>query len=390
MSERHPVTFRRDAAPSRFRRGRRGRRRSPSSRSSSSSSTWAAAAAARVASLLAGLALIFLLSGCTELRYLAQAGAGQLSMSFHTESIQEAIGDVRKPLRTRELLREVASIKRFGERAGLTPTNNYTTYVDLDRPAAVWVVSACEPLRFRAKTWSFPIVGTVPYLGWFDLKDARAFAAPLRAAGWDVDVRPAGAYSTLGWLEDPVLSTMIPAGDEALGELANVVLHESLHATLYLKGQTRLNESLANFVGDELTKEYLDDRLGPASREKQAYLASQERGERRARVLAAAYGRLNRIYTSSLPDAEKLEKKRALLAELSVRLGARRPINNATLVQFRVYNSGSDELHALLGVCGGSWPRFIGALKTLDASAFTSPQDDVGSVVRPLIQSGCR
>jgi predicted aminopeptidase len=343
---------------------------------------------ARAAFVLSGLALVSLLSGCTELRYVAQAGAGQLSMTFGAQTIDDVVGDVSTPLRTRALLREVASIKRFGELQGLTATDNYTRYVDLDRPAAVWVVSACEPLRFRSKTWSFPIVGTVPYLGWFELADARAFAAPLRAAGWDVDVRPAGAYSTLGWLEDPVLSTMIPEGDEALGELANVVLHESLHATLYLKGQTRLNESLANFVGDELAKEYLDARLGATSSEKRAYLAVQERSERRARVLYAAYARLNRLYTSALPEKEKREKKRALLAELTARLGAKRPINNATLVQFRVYNSGASDLRELFGVCGGSWPRFIGALRTLDASAFTSPQDD--AVVRPLIRAGCR
>src|SRR6185369_14443629 len=110
---------------------------------------------------------------------------------------------------------------------------------------------------------------------------------------------PAGAYSTLGWLEDPVLSTMIPEGDEALGELANVVLHESLHATLYLKEQTRLNESLASFVGDELAMAYLDERVGSSSIEKTSYIESQQRGEARARVLHGAYVRLSRLYAST-------------------------------------------------------------------------------------------
>lgn len=342
------------------------------------------------ASVLLALALCALLSGCTEVRYVAQASLGQLSMAWRTESLKDASLDARRSWRTRALLREVPHIKRFGERHGLTPTGNYTTYVELDRPAAVWVVSACEPLRFRSKTWSFPIVGTVPYLGWFELEDAREFAAPLKAAGWDVDVRPAGAYSTLGWLEDPVLSTMISSGDEALGELANVVLHESLHATLYIKGQTRLNESLASFVGDELAKLYMDERVGPFSPEKTSYMREQERSEARARALHAAYVHLNRLYESPAPDAEKRSEKEAVLARLRADIGARRPLNNASLVQFRVYNSGTPELRALLATCGGSWPRFLGALRKLEGQRFSAPQENIGQVVEPLIQAGCR
>ncbi|AUX46289.1 hypothetical protein SOCE26_077940 [Sorangium cellulosum] len=348
------------------------------------------ATAPRAAAALLALALISLLSACTQVRYVAQASLGQLSMAWRAEPLKDAASDARRPWRTRALLREVPHIKRFGERHGLTPTGNYRTYVELDRPAAVWVVSACEPLRFRSKTWSFPIVGTVPYLGWFDLDDARAFAAPLKAAGWDVDVRPAGAYSTLGWLEDPVLSTMIDDGDEALGELANVVLHESLHATLYLKGQTRLNESLANFVGNELAKVYLDERVGPSSVEKTSYLRGQERSEARVRALHAAYVELNRLYSSPAPDAEKRAEKQAVLARLAAKIGARRPLNNAALVQFRVYNSGAPELSALLATCGGSWPRFLGALRQLEDHRFSAPQENIGKVVEPLIQAGCR
>lgn len=340
--------------------------------------------------MLFAVALCSLLSSCTQFRYITQASLGQLSMAWSAESLEDAVGDARRPWRTRALLREVPHIKRFGERHGLTPTGNYRTYVELDRPAAVWVVSACEPLRFRSKTWSFPIAGTVPYMGWFDLEDAKAFAAPLKAAGWDVDVRPAGAYSTLGWLEDPVLSTMISSGDEALGELANVVLHESLHATLYIKGQTRLNESLASFVGDELAKVYLDERLGPFSAEKTAYMREQERSEARTRVLHDAYVHLNRLYASPASDAEKRSEKEAVLAQLQEDIGARRPLNNATLVQFRVYNSGTPELRALLATCGGSWPRFLGALRKLENRRFSAPQENIGQVVEPLIRAGCR
>src|SRR4029078_3952588 len=134
-----------------------------------------------------------------------------------------------------------------------------------DRPAAVWVVSACEQLRFRSKEWHFPIVGSFPYLGWFDLEQAKAFADELRAESWDVDVRGAHAYSTLGWFRDAVLSTMIPEGKEALGELVNVVLHESVHATVYIEGQAFFNESIASFIADRLTDHYLIQTRGNKS-----------------------------------------------------------------------------------------------------------------------------
>ena len=85
-------------------------------------------------------------------------------------------------------------------------------YGDVDRSAVVWVVSASDPLSFQPRTWTFPVVGSVPYLGWFNRDDARAFADELKGQGYDVDLRGADAYSTLGWFEDPILSTMVGEG----------------------------------------------------------------------------------------------------------------------------------------------------------------------------------
>src|SRR5262249_41967930 len=157
----------------------------------------------------------------------------------------------------------------------LTATENYVRYTQLDRDAAVYVVQAAPPLELKPRLWSFPIVGTVPYLGWFNVKDAKAYAQTLAQQGLDVDVRGASAYSTLGWFKDPVLSTMIGEGDGALGELANTVLHESTHATLYVKGQSAFNESLASFVGDRLARDWLATRFGEGSRQLKAYDADQ-------------------------------------------------------------------------------------------------------------------
>jgi predicted aminopeptidase len=330
------------------------------------------------------------LLGCTTLRYLAQAGAGQVDLRLRARDIDQVLKDTRTEPWMQRLLSQVASIKRFGERQGLTPTANYTQFADLQRPHAVWVVSACEPLRFRDKTWDFPIVGSVPYLGWFHAEDAEHFAKGLREDGWDVDVRGADAYSTLGWFNDPVLSTMIGDSREALGDLVNVILHESLHATLYFEGQTDINESLANFVADRLTVVYLDETLGPASPERAAYVAAAANNEARVRRLLEARQALSALYASARPAREKLFEKGRLLSAVQKELGLARPVNNATLSQFKVYNSGVRELSALLEACGGGFPRFIGALRTLQSDVFSGQrQEDFGAVLLPLIQAGC-
>lgn len=342
--------------------------------------------------LLAVLALFALAmaTGCTGAAYVAQAACGQLDLASRKRTIRDVVADPTTPPRVRDLLARVPSIKRFAVRHGLTPTDGYDDYADLERDAAVWVVTASEPLRFAAKTWTFPVVGNVPYLGWFDRRDAIAFARELAAEGWDVDVRGAEAYSTLGWFTDPVLSTMLEGGDDALGELANTVLHESVHATVYLPGQSALNESIASFVGDGLTLLYLAEATGPSSPERRAYEEGELARERRTRLLRQAYARLATLYASNRPPAEKLAEKRLVLDDLRVRIGSRRPITNATLAQFKTYNSGRAELDALLRACGGSYARLLRSIATLrDRPPARAQEPDLGVLLRPLVRAGC-
>jgi predicted aminopeptidase len=338
-----------------------------------------------------GLASL-LLGGCTGARYVLQAASGQLSLIQDARPLREAVRDERVPPRNRRFLREVPAMKRYGEAHGLRPTANYQRYVHLERPAVVWVVSACDPLRFKSKVWTFPIVGGFPYLGWFDRASAEAFAEGLRKQeGLDVDVRGASAYSTLGWFQDPLLSTMIPAGEDALGNLVNVVLHESVHATLHIPGQAMFNESLASFIADRLTLRYLEGTRGTASPERAAYEQAEAASVTRAQRLHEAYQQLDALYGSDLPDAKKLEEKAKLLAALQAELKLRRPINNATLVQYKTYATGQEELEALHRACGGGYTRFLEALSKLKPESFSRPhQEDLGPVLAPLVSRGCR
>ncbi len=346
---------------------------------------------ARVARRLSLLTLLlFSPSGCLTLAYITQAAAGQQDLNRRARDIEPLVAQRRVDARTRRLLSQVAVIKRFGEAHGLSATNNYRKYVRVDPPALVWVVSASDPLSFRSKSWSFPLVGSFTYLGWFHLKDAKRFAASLSRMNLDVDLRGSSAYSTAGFFEDAVVSTMIPPSGEALGELADTVLHEMTHATFFVKHQSTLNESVANFSGRGLAEDYLDETVGPDAEETRAYVTMEQAAVERGRAMQAAYDALEALYLSSKSVAEKLETKRVLLARLHDEVHFHRPINNATLIQYRTYHSGQDELASLLRACGGSWPRFFASLKSLEHASFRSAQESaVGKIVEPLVEARC-
>jgi predicted aminopeptidase len=331
------------------------------------------------------LLLPLFLSGCSTVSYLAQAAQGQLSLFNHERPIEEVIKDEKTPTRIKLLLAEIPSIKKYGEANGLKPTKNYQDYVQLDRNSAVYVVSACEPLKFQSKEWGFPIVGKFPYLGFFKLDMAKDYAKDLKAEGLDVDLRGASAYSTLGWFRDPILSSMIPEGDQAYGELVNVVLHESVHATLYIGGQAYFNESLAVFVADKLTVKYITEHKGPDSPQLNAYVKGNTQYEDNDKYLHGVYEKLDALYKSPQTDAEKLEEKKKILDEAQTKLQWKREINNATLIQFKEYSEGMGAFETVYKACGSDTERFLKVLSSLNGASFSkSQQSDLDPVLLPL------
>jgi predicted aminopeptidase len=323
-----------------------------------------------VGRVLALAAALFAL-GCAAPGYLFQAAQGQLDLACRARPIQRAIDDPSTPPRVRGLLAEVPSIKAFGIGYGLTPTKSYETYVPLDRPRVVYVTTASDPLAFRPRKWRFPIVGSVPYLGWFDPEEAKRFAAELAAEGLDSEVRGATAYSTLGWFSDPVLSSMLPDGPATLAGLVDVVLHESVHATVYVPGQSTFNESLAEYVSDGLTEEYL--RAHGHIAQLIAYRTGRVDSDRRRRRMHETYKVLEALYASPSPREEKLARKAAILAALKDELGLRRTPNNATLLESRTYGSEADKFAALFARCG-TWERFWKAMRAIEPRWFPGDQ----------------
>jgi predicted aminopeptidase len=350
---------------------------------------WLARAAGR-SCLLACLLACSLLGGCLESRYVVQASFGQLELFGKARPIGELVGNRRTDVRTRVLLEEVRHIRRFASSHGLTPGGSYRNYVPLNRSAVVWFLAASKPLSLEPKLWHFPVVGSFPYTGWFDAREARKIAAMLRRQGWETFLRPVSAYSTGGWFRDPVVSSMFSPREDALRTLANVLLHELTHANILMNDQSTYNESIASFVGDTMAEQYLLERFGPDSAELVAYRLELAEDRRRGARMAAAYEELDTLYRSNVPDADKLARKRQLLAALDAELELPYRPNNATLLGFKTYNAGLPEFDALYQACEQEWPRFFAAVRTLDAKDFPEPQEeDIGPIIARLVGAGC-
>ena len=281
--------------------------------------------------------------------YLAEQGVGQARLLLARQPLEAARLDGRLSHDQRSALGTLKDAQRFGvERLGLAGEELYRSLVDTGGRPVAWNVSASRKDRFEAHTWWFPVVGTVPYLGFFDRGAAEAEAARLGEDGLDVNLRGVGAYSTLGWFDDPVFSSSL---DGDAFDVARLVLHEMAHATLFFPGEVAWNENFATLVGDRGALAWAAARLGPrAEAAAETRLAAEAAFEA---YLTGVVERLAALYGSDLPAAEKLsrrevvfdEGKRGLAELLRRHPEARREAwlerewNNAVLLSFSRYRA---------------------------------------------------
>lgn len=337
------------------------------------------------------VALVATLAGCNSImpRYLAQAGAGQAELLGKARKIEDVVRDPDTPLRTAMLLAEIPEIKDYGRSYGLKIKRNYSTYTALNRPAAVWFVGAADPLAFKPLKWCFPIAGCFAGVGWFDEDDAIAHKKQLDAKGYDTIARPASAYSTGGWFPDPVLSTMLGGGDDALPELCNVILHESVHATVLVPDEPFFNESFASYIADALTDHWIDEHFGRGSPEEIAWTLGQAMSGPRTARLLDAYTKLKAVYDSKKSREQKLDEKAAIIDELVADLKLRRRPNNATLTEVRVYNGGVAPILEAHRACG-DLRSLVEAGKTLTRNDFAKPLQEDLEPIGKLLGQRCK
>ncbi len=220
-----------------------------------------------VAAGTAVLALALFGAGCSTVDYYAQSIQGHLAVMEAARPIPEVIADPQAPPPLKQRLERAQQIRRYASAELALPDNrSYTQYADLKRPYVVWNVFATPELSMTLKQWCYPIVGCAGYRGYFERDAAEQAAGELRAGGYEVHVSGVPAYSTLGWLPDPLLNTFI-GGTE--GQLAGLVFHELAHQVVFVGGDTTFNESFATAVEREGVRRWLQTYGNDASR--QAY-----------------------------------------------------------------------------------------------------------------------
>ena len=326
-----------------------------------------------VAALFAGYGTAYVASD--DVRYLTRAGIEETRILQARRPIADLVDDPRTDSTVKGPLRLVLESRDYAAKLGLEAKETYTTYADVGRDTLLLVLQASPKNCLCASTWKYPIVGRIPYKGFFDPRAAQREADRFSARGYDVYLRPSGAFSTLGWFNDPLLSTALTKDSV---ELAATVFHEIAHNTLYVKSATPFNESFAQFVGYHAAESFFNSK-GDSAKARQA--ADRWHDEI---VLGDFYttlaDRLQRLYDQH-PDSAALEAGRSeagawARSELegpvaeklkTLRIGKlpERPVNNARIIAGRIYRTRLDLFDRWYDGHGRDVRESVAALDTL-------------------------
>jgi len=319
------------------------------------------------------LACLLWTSGCETFAFYRQAVAGQLSILARREPISKVIAASDTPAALRERLDKVRLILQFArDRLGLDPAGRYASYVRIEGDFVVWNVFAAPEFATQPTQWCYPLVGCASYRGYFHREDATRYARRLAARQHDTVVGGVAAYSTLGWFDDPVLSTFVDWSD---AELAGLIFHELAHARVFVPGDTAFNEAFASFVERRGVAEWLatngDD-------------AQVERIERRWResdrfvaFLLAWRDELQRLYDQPYSDDARRLLKFELFDALEACYRSNRAAlgdqdwffakmpNNARFVPLAAYNELIAGFDAVFREAREQWPAFYARVREL-------------------------
>lgn len=307
-------------------------------------------------------------TGCS-LGYLLQQGQGQVSLLMKRESVDRILLDPTLDAETRDRLVLVQEAKAFAEKElGLKSSASYTQLVRLDRDAVSYVVAGAPKDRLEPHLWWFPIVGHVPYKGYFDKANAEREKEALEKKGLDAYLRGVSAFSLLGIVPDPLYSPMLKASRAGL---ANVIIHELTHGTAFLAGKPSFNEGFATFVGDQGALQFLSHRYGPDSQDvKDAQATARDQARFRA-FLADLSEELKALYATPLPRDAILARRDATFARAKESLKGlafetrgyqnleRIPLNNAYLVTHLTYHGNMERFGQVYDRLGGDLRAFV-------------------------------
>ena len=286
----------------------------------------------RKAILILTAALFVALIWQWELIYYGyKQGVGQLSIIYNAEPIDHYLDDGSYPDSLKHKLKLIQEVRQFTyDHLNFNSTYNYTSMFDQKGQPLMWVVTACDPFSFKPKLWRFPIVGEVPYKGYFDKEMAKEELEKLKKEGYDVGVRNPGGWSTLGWFTDPILSEMLNRSDEQLIEL---IIHELSHSTIFIKDRIVLNENLASFIAFHGTQYFLKNKFKEDNSNLNSYLKEEEDYNKLVEHFINGAKSLNCLYETFEEENLNIDLKQKAKEELINEI-----IQNLDSIQFNDVN----------------------------------------------------
>jgi len=333
--------------------------------------------------VLALATTLFSCLGC-QFGYYLHSAYHQTKLIGSRQSLQKVLRGTHLSDAQKAKLRLVQEVKTFAESTlGLKASRNYTSFVQIDGPYVTYIVQAAHALELKPYLWKFPLIGDVPYKGYFKKSMADDEASAFNANEFDTYVRGVSAYSTLGWFEDSVLSTMLRYEDY---ELADVIIHETVHTTLFIKSAAEFNERMATFMGQEGMKLFYRSQ-GEAGA---AALKKAEDDAHDRQLFSHFITRENRDLKKWYEDNKgqvTTERKAARLKELKDRYATelkprfkgpgyrdfeRRELNNALLLAYQTYEHSLSDFEKLFQYFAGDFKKTLHYLKGLEKD----PQPD--------------
>lgn len=263
------------------------------------------------------LIMLFCLIKYELVIYGISQGKGQVLLVWKSQPVEELLNDTTFPDSLKQKLKLIAEIKQYAiDSIGITPSDNYSIVYNQHNKPILLTVSACEPYALKAVEWKFPFLGNVSYKGFFNKEAARKEILSLKSKGYDVDVYSPSGWSTLGWFKDPILSNMLYKSE---GQLANLIIHELTHGTIYLKSSVTFNENLANFIGDKGAEQFLIYKYGAQAKQYISYEEGKADEKCYTEYILNSTNRLDSLYTSfTEKDTEEIKrsKKDKLISEI--------------------------------------------------------------------------
>ena len=331
----------------------------------------------RVIRLLILLVLVVCFIFLDLIIYGARQLYGQLSIIYSARPNEEYLADPAVSDAWKENIRLIDVVRDYAvDSLRLSDTDNYTEIYDQEGQPVLWVVTACEPYQFQPYEWSFPVLGSVPYKGFFKYKYAEKEAQKLKDKGLDVSIRTVNGWSTLGWFKDPILSNML---DRNTGDVADLIIHELVHATIFVKDSVEFNENLASYIAEQGALKFLEEAYGRSSAEYEGYVRENEDQIKFVDHMLRGYRQLDSLYLDEAfaGSAVKHEMKSTMIDEIMQSLDTLNlhdgdylsnlvgyTPNNAYFMSFRRYRSQRPVLDSIYHQqFGGNLVSFVNYLK---------------------------